>query len=132
MVLFQNADITVYRLNKDQSYTRINIKDVNWNSKRNAGVDGKGVNVYYTTMIVIPSGYNVTTGDKIVKGTLDIDISRLSDLKEREETVKNSMAVGETQIRRKHMWLKDIEKAKADAEEVHALFLKLLEEVESK
>ena len=45
MVLFQNADITVYRLNKDQTYTRINIKDVNWNSKRNAGVDGKGVNV---------------------------------------------------------------------------------------
>lgn len=84
MVLFQNADITVYRLNKDQTYTRINIKDVNWNSKRNAGVDGKGVNVYYTTMIVVPGEYELTTGDKVIKGTLDIDISRLSDLKEYE------------------------------------------------
>ena len=85
MVLFVNADITVYHLDKKtQTYNRINIKNVNWSGKRNAGVDGKGVNVYYTTMIVIPSGYNVTTGDKIVKGTLDIDISRLTDLKEYE------------------------------------------------
>ena len=55
-----------------------------------------------------------------------VSAGRLSDLKAKEEAVKNSMAVGETQIRRKHMQLKDIEKAKADAEEVHALFLELL------
>ena len=61
-----------------------------------------------------------------------VSAGRLSDLKAKEEAVKNSMAVGETQIRRKHMQLKDIEKAKSDAEEVHALFLDLLEEVESK
>lgn len=61
-----------------------------------------------------------------------VSAGRISDLKAKEEAVKNSMAVGETQIRRKHMQLKDIEKAKADAEEVHALFLELLEEVESK
>lgn len=61
-----------------------------------------------------------------------VSAGRLSDLKEKEEAVKNSIAVGETQIRRKHMQLNDIEKAKADAEEVHALFLELLEEVESK
>ena len=61
-----------------------------------------------------------------------VSAGRLSDLKTKEEVVKNSMAVGQTQIRRKHMQLKDIEKAKVDAEEVHALFLELLEEVESK
>ena len=61
-----------------------------------------------------------------------VSAGRISDLKAKEDAVKNSMAVGETQIRRKHMQLKDIEKAKADAEEVHALFLKLLEEIESK
>lgn len=58
-----------------------------------------------------------------------VSAGRLSDLKAKEETVKNSMAVGETQIKRKHMQLKDIEKAKADAEEVHDLFLELLEEI---
>ena len=61
-----------------------------------------------------------------------ISAGRISDLKVKEKAVKDSMAVGETQIRRKHMQLKDIEKAKADAEEVHALFLELLEEVESR
>ena len=61
-----------------------------------------------------------------------VSAGRISDLKVKEKAVKDSMAVGETQIRRKHMQLKDIEKAKADAEEVHTLFLDLLEEVESK
>ena len=61
-----------------------------------------------------------------------VSAGRISDLKAKEEAVKNSMAVGETQIRRKHMQLKDIEKAKSDAEEVHALFLEMFEEVESK
>ena len=61
-----------------------------------------------------------------------VSAGRISDLKVKEKAVKDSMAVGETQIRRKHMQLKDIEKAKADAEEIHALFLELLEEVESK
>ena len=60
-----------------------------------------------------------------------VSAGRISDLKVKEKAVKDSMAVGETQIRRKHMQLKDIEKAKADAEEVHALFLELLEEVEN-
>ena len=41
--------------------------------------------IIMSSIIIIPtSGYNVTTGDKIVKGTLDIDISRLTDLKEYE------------------------------------------------
>lgn len=56
-----------------------------------------------------------------------VSAGRLSDLKEKEDAVKNSMAVGETQIRRKYMQLQDIEKAKADAKEVHDLFLEMLE-----
>lgn len=59
-----------------------------------------------------------------------VSAGRLSDLKEKEKIVKGSMAVGETQIRRKRMQLKDIEKAKVYAEEVHDLFLELLKEVE--
>ncbi len=82
MVLFVNADMTIYHLNKDQTYTRINIDNVNWNSKRTATVSDKGINIAYTTMIVADMGDNkVTTGDKIVKGNITLDITRLSDLK---------------------------------------------------
>lgn len=82
MVLFQNADMTIYHLNKDQTYTRINIDNVNWNSKRTATVSDKGINIAYTTMITADMGdNNVTTGDKIVKGNISLDITRLSDLK---------------------------------------------------
>ena len=53
-----------------------------WNSKRTATVSDKGINIAYTTMIVADMGDNkVTTGDKIVKGNITLDITRLSDLK---------------------------------------------------
>ena len=74
----------------------------------------------------------INLSEEMIEKITYVSAGRLSDLKAKEEAVKNSMAVGETQIRRKHMQLKDIEKAKADAEEVHALFLELLEEVESR
>lgn len=85
MVLFPNADITIFRhyldINKIDAYKRINIDNVNWNSKRNATVNDKGVNVAYTTMIVVPGvAYNFTTGDKVVKGHLELDITRISEL----------------------------------------------------
>lgn len=82
-VLIKNADITVYHLDsKTQTYSRINIDGVNLNSKRNSTVSDKGVNIAYTTMIVAPIGdYEVTTGDKIVKGDISLDIIRLTDLK---------------------------------------------------
>ena len=83
MVLIKNADITIYHLDsKTQIYSRINIDGVNWNSKRNATVSDKGVNVAYTTMIIAPQGsYKVTTGDKVVKDNISLDITRLADLK---------------------------------------------------
>lgn len=85
-VLIKNADITIYHHflddNKLDAYRRINIEGVNWNSKRNATVSDKGVNIAYTTMIVAPIGdYEVATGDKVAKGNISLDITRLTDLK---------------------------------------------------
>lgn len=74
----------------------------------------------------------INLSDEMIEKITCMVAGRLHDLKAKEDAVKNSIAVGETQIRRKHIQLKDIEKAKADAEEVHALFLELLEKVESK
>lgn len=59
-----------------------------------------------------------------------VAFSNIQALKEKEEQVKNSMAVGERQIARKYLLLKDIEKAKADAEEIHTLFSEMLEETD--
>lgn len=85
-VLIKNADITIYHLDpKTQFYSRINIDGVNLNSKRNSTVSDKGVNIAYTTMIIAPIGvYEVNLGDKIVKGNVALDITRLTDLKEYE------------------------------------------------
>lgn len=81
MVLFPNADITIYHLNKDQTYSRINLENVNWSGKRNATVSDKGVNVAYTVIISAEIGdYTVHTGDKVVRGNISLDIIRLSDL----------------------------------------------------
>ena len=74
----------------------------------------------------------INLSEEMIEKITYVSAGRLSDLKAKEEAVKNSMAVGETQIRRKHMQLKDIEKAKADAEEVHALFLDLLKAIENR
>ena len=81
--LFPNSDITIYHFNKTtQKYTRYNIKDVNMNSKRNSTVSDNGVNIFYTTMIVAPIGdYKATTGDKVIKGNITLDISKITDLK---------------------------------------------------
>lgn len=85
-VLIKNADITIYNLDaKTQTYSRVNINGVNWNSKRSATVTDKGVNIAYTTMIVADEGnYGVTTGDKVVKANISLDITRLTDLKDYE------------------------------------------------
>lgn len=82
-VLIKNADITIYHLDaKTQTYSRTNIDGVNWNSKRNATVTDKGVNIFYTTMVIADKGsYEVAMSDKVVKGNISLDITRLTDLK---------------------------------------------------
>ena len=86
MVLFQNCDVTIYHLDKKtQKYSRINLENVNWNGKRNATVSDKGVNIAYTVMITAELGdYTVHMGDKVVKGNITLDITRLSELSEYE------------------------------------------------
>ena len=85
MVLFPNADVTIYHLNKDQTYSRINLENVNWSGKRTAKVNDKGVNVAYTVMVTAEIGdYKVCTGDKVIRGNIELDITRLSDLNEYE------------------------------------------------
>ena len=82
-VLFPNSDITLYHFDKiTQKYIRYNIQNVNINSKRNSTVSDKGVNIAYTTIIVVPQGdYKLNTGDKIVKGNITLDITKVTDLK---------------------------------------------------
>lgn len=74
----------------------------------------------------------INLSEEMIEKIACVANGRINDLKSKEKLIKDSMAVGETQIRRKHMQLKDIEKAKADAEEVHDLFLELLEESDTR
>lgn len=86
-VLIKNTDITVYRHYYDNNgldkYERINYDGVNLQSKRNATVTDKGVNVAYTTVIVIDGiNHQFSTGDKVITGHIEADITKLSDLKQ--------------------------------------------------
>lgn len=85
MILFPNTDVTIYRHclneNKLDSYERINIDAVNWNCKRNSTVSDKGVNIAYTTMIIAPGViHKFTTGDRVVKGHIELDIAKIAEL----------------------------------------------------
>lgn len=90
MVLFPNGDITIYNLNKKtQEYSRLNFDNVNVNSKRNAGMNDKGgangVNIFYTTTVIAPRGnYKIDVNDKVVKGHIELDITKITDLKDYE------------------------------------------------
>lgn len=116
-VFFKNADITIYNKYYDSNsdtdkYQRTIIKGVNWQGKRNATVNDKGVNVAYTTLIFLdslpnyvdprtfaklddidrPNYFTFTELDKIVKGAIDYEITgvkpnRVSDLENEYETV---------------------------------------------
>lgn len=116
-VFFKNADITIYNkyydsISDTNKYQRTVIKGVNWQSKRNATVTDKGVNVAYITLIFLdslpnyidpktfaklddidrPNYFTFTELDKIVKGAIDYEITgvkpnRVSDLENEYETV---------------------------------------------
>lgn len=72
----------------------------------------------------------INLSDEMIYKITCVSFGRLQALREKEDAVKNSIAVGKRQIARKHILLNDIEKAKADAEDVRALFLGLLRELE--
>lgn len=81
-VLFPNGNITVYQYDKEAlKYNRLNIPNVNINNKRNASVSGNGINVIYTTTIVIPNYYQVNTRDIVINGNLTLDITKADELK---------------------------------------------------
>lgn len=125
MVLFKNADITIYNHCYDNEnaydmYKRIVIEGVNWQSKRNATVSDKGVNVANTTLIFIDkldnyvsprkfqllsneerkNNFTFAIGDKIVKGSIDFEITNLkphslADLQKNFDNVVTIVAIRE-------------------------------------
>lgn len=123
MVLFKNADITIYNRYYENSYDmykRIVVEGVNWQSKRNATVSDKGVNVANTTLIFIDkldnyvsprqfqllsneqrkNNFTFAIGDKIVKGNIDFEITNLkphslADLQKNFDDVVTIVAIRE-------------------------------------
>ncbi|HDK7158918.1 TPA: hypothetical protein PTV68_002047 [Clostridium botulinum] len=123
MVVFKNADITIYNryydfANDTDKYQRTVIKGVNWQSKRNGTVSDKGLLLADSTLIFIdkldnyispkrflklsdlerPNYFTLTPGDKIVKGVIDFEVTgikpyRLSDLENEFDDVINIKSV---------------------------------------
>ena len=80
-MMLSNGDITIYHLGDDKkTYIRTNIDGVNINSKRNATVTDKGVNVGYTTMIIAKDLYDICCQDKVILSHIEDDIKVFSDL----------------------------------------------------
>lgn len=124
-VLFKNADITIYNRYYDNEnaydmYKRIVIEGVNWQSKRNATVSDKGINVADSTLIFIDkldnyvsprqfqllsneerkNKFTFAIGDKIVKSSIDFEITNLKphslvDLQKNFDNVVTIVAIRE-------------------------------------
>ncbi len=125
MVLFKNADITIYNRYYDNEnaydmYKRTVVEGVNWQSKRNATVSDKGVNVADSTLIFIDkldnyvshrrfqllsneerkNKFTFAIGDKIVKGNINFEITNLKphslvDLQKNFDNVVTIVAIRE-------------------------------------
>jgi len=110
MVMFKNADITIYNryydlANDVDRYQRTVIKGVNWQGKRNGTVSDKGLLLADSTLIFIDkldnyvspkrfakltteerlNHFTLNIGDKIVKGEVDFEVTgikpfRIADL----------------------------------------------------
>ena len=99
MVLFKNADITLYNkyydiVNGYDKYQRTVIKDVNWTGKRNATVTNTGLQLADSIRIILDkldnyispkqfrklsndervAYFTLSVGDKIAKGEIDFEI----------------------------------------------------------
>lgn len=125
MVLFKNADITIYNkyydfANDVDRYQRTVIKGVNWQGKRNGTVGDKGLMLADSTIIFIDKLDNYVSpkkfakltdvertnyftfapGDKIVKGEVDFEVTgvkpyRLADLENEFDNVIDIKSVNE-------------------------------------
>lgn len=124
MVLFKNADITIYNRYYDNTlgydkYQRTVIKGVNWQGKRNATINDKGLLLADSTLIFIDKLNNYVSpkrfkklsdversnyftfasdGDKIVKGEVTFEVTgikpyRIADLEETYDDVINIKSV---------------------------------------
>lgn len=119
-VLFKNSDITIYNRYYDEvegidKYQRTVIKGVNWQGKRNATINEKGLLIADSTLIFIDKLSNYISpkrfsklndierlnyftfraGDKIVKGEVDLEITRIADLEKEFDDVIDIKSVTE-------------------------------------
>lgn len=69
----------------------------------------------------------INLSNEMIEKITCVAFGRIQDLKRKEKETKESLAVGERQIARKHLLIKEIQKARADAEDVHELFSSMLE-----
>jgi biotin synthase-related radical SAM superfamily protein len=69
----------------------------------------------------------VDLSEEMIAKVCLIAFSYKQDLREKEKLTKECIAVGQDAIKRKHILLNGIKKAKQDADDVHKLFLELLE-----
>ena len=119
-VLFKNSDITIYNRYIDKitgydKYQRTVITGVNWQSKRNANISDKGILIADTTLIFIdklegylsprafkllsdierPNHFTYNIGDKIIKGAIDYECTKIADLDKNYDNVVTIMAIRE-------------------------------------
>lgn len=116
-VLFKNSDITIYNRYYDKDgidkYQRTVIKGVNWQGKRNATVSEKGLQLADSTLIFVDKLPNYVSpkrfaklddtervnyftfraGDKIVKGEVDLEITRIVELEKQFDDVVDIKSV---------------------------------------
>jgi len=103
MIMLPNADITIYNsyldpVTKLNKYHRTVLEGVNWSMTRNSTISNGSVTVAYNTTIVLDKlpnyltplefskladktgFFTFNTSDRIVKGKLELEITKLTDL----------------------------------------------------
>lgn len=72
----------------------------------------------------------INLSEEMIEKICRVSFGRMQDLKEKEKITRDSIAVGQANIRRKHIHLKDIETAMEEANKVHELFFELLKQID--
>ena len=79
----------------------------------------------------------INLSNEMIEKIISVALGRLEKLRDEEQNAKEWIKVRsaferEENLKNAYIYLKNIEKAKEDAKEVHKLFCELLKEVESK